>query len=94
MTVRARWFTMLTMSDKPKKKPGRPAKHPGDTDSAGRTGAPMSIRIDPDLRAIIPKYQAEFRRKNDVRLSITDVIELALRRLFRDSKMLPPDEEM
>lgn len=84
--------TMLGMADKKKKSGrGRPPKYPG-ADAAGRSGVPLSIRIDPALRALFPRFQAMFKKQHDVGLDITDVTEMALRRLFREHGLLPPEE--
>lgn len=80
----------MTLMAEKKKKPGRPKKHPvGDADDH-RTGVPLNIRIDPAIHAIIPKYRAMFREEHDVRLSMTDVVEKALVRLFRDAGLETP----
>lgn len=52
----------------------------------------MTLRIDPALRAKIPQFQAMFRQKHDVRLSITDVIEMGLSRLLKAEGIIPADD--
>ena len=85
-------MTAMAKSDR-RSGPGRPRKHTGDVDSQGRSGKALSIRLDPELRGLAPQFQAAFLRKNDVKLNITDVIELALRRLYREWGLLPPEDD-
>lgn len=56
------------------------------------SGVPVNLRIDPDLHALIPKFRAKFRQEHDVRLSMTDVFEKALSRLFRESGLEVPED--
>ena len=86
---------MVTMAERKKpaksgKGRGRPVKHAVEPDAQGRTGTPISLRIDPDIRANINPFIAEYRRRSDVKLSMTDVVELALTRLFREYGIVPP----
>lgn len=83
---------MLTMSKEKRPGRGRPPKHAGDPDQMGRTGTPVSLRLDPELVGKLPEFIVSYRRKTDVKLSKTDVVELALTRLFRDYGILPPAE--
>jgi hypothetical protein len=46
--------------------------------------------MDPQLRDLVPGFVAEFKRRHDVKLSMTDTVELALTRLFREYGILPP----
>jgi hypothetical protein len=65
-----------------KSKPkGRPRKHPGEPDSGGRTGVPVSVRIDPKLREAVNPFILAFYQKNKVKLDLTTTIELALTEL-------------
>lgn len=70
----------------PKKKPsrGRPPKHTGEPDSGGRTGVPVSIRIDPKLRAAVAPFIHAFHQKHKVRLDLTSTVEMALTKLFEE----------
>lgn len=85
---------MLVMAEKKKsKRVGRPQKHAGEVNQSGRTGQPLSLRLDPDLLAKMPQFIATFRSRHDVKLSKTDVVELALTRLYREYGILPPATE-
>lgn len=84
---------MPTMApEKRKSGRGRPPKHAGERDESGRTGTPVSLRLDPELREKMPEFIREFRRRSDVKLSMTDVVELALRKLYREYGVLPPPD--
>jgi hypothetical protein len=83
---------MVGMAEKPAKKAGRPKKHPGTEDSQGRTGKTLSLRLDPELRALVPQFIAAFKKRHDVKLDITSTVELALTRLFREWDLLPPED--
>jgi hypothetical protein len=50
----------------------------------------MAIRLDPDLASLLTSFIAEFRRRHNVRLSKTDVVEKALAQLFIEYELLPP----
>lgn len=81
---------LLMDQDRSKGGGGRPQKHAGEPDKQGRTGTPVSLRLDPTLVAMIPSFIDLFRRQHDVRLSKTDVVEKGLAMLFRAYGLLPP----
>lgn len=73
---------MVGMAEKKSKPKGRPRKHAGEADASGRTGVPVSVRIDPKLREAVNPFIAAFYQKNKVRLDLTTTIELAMTELF------------
>ena len=74
------------------KGPGRPPKHENPDDD-GRTGVSTTVRLSPSIRAMIPQFQAMFRKKHDVRLSMTDVVEAGLMKLFREHGMVTDEAD-
>lgn len=85
---------MLTMSaPKKQRHMGRPRKHSGEADGQGRTGVPVSLRLDPELMALLSQFVIEYRQRTDVKLSKTDVIELALTKLYREFGILPAQSQ-
>lgn len=82
---------MLLMATPKKGKRGRPRKYP-DAEEGPRSGVAINFRIDPELHALLPTYQALFLRQHKVRLDKTGVVEKALRELYQRAGLLPQDD--
>ena len=67
------------------KKPGRKPKHV-DQDEDGRSGDPISLRLDPELHEALKKFAAAQKFKT----TKTDVIEVAIQELLKAEGFWPP----
>lgn len=71
---------------------GEPKRAPGERFKT-EPWAAHSMRMDPELRDLMPEFIVKFRQANDIKPSITDVVEMGLRLLYRKWGLLPPSEQ-
>jgi hypothetical protein len=73
----------------PKKKgPGRPPKH-GPVRKGARSGQRLTADLDPHVLRVLAAYTAGRLKKEGLKLSRTQVVEMALIRLFKEDGYWP-----
>ena len=68
-------------------KRGRKPKHAETSETTGRSGAQLTCRINPELRAALDRFIAGQKYKT----TLTDVVEVALADLLKAEGYWPPE---
>ena len=59
-------------------------------EGSGRTGSPLGISIDPDIRAAVDDFVQDYNDKHDHRATLTSTVEAALKKYLSAEGFWPP----
>ena len=61
-----------------------------DAKTGGRTGSPLGISIDPEIRAAVDVFIERYNALHDHRATLTSTVEAALKKYLQAEGLWPP----